>query len=65
MSRLMDSYEELQAEAHHLRRALADADDLLVRWIVGAMIGALAFGLLMFVAGSQCEATRVAMEGLR
>lgn len=65
MSRLMDSYEELVAEVMSLRRELLHAEEGLLLWILGMFIVGLAFGLIMFVAGANSEAARVAMEGLK
>lgn len=64
MSTLMDSYEKLHQEVTRLRREALYAEDRLLWWVLAMAVGAMVFGLLMFIAGSNCEATRQVMEGL-
>lgn len=65
MSRLIDSYNELQAEVMNLRRELLFAQDRLLLWMLGMFVAGLGFGLIMFIAGARSEATRAVMEVLR
>lgn len=65
MSTLFDSYEKVVSEVFELRREVLDAEDRLLWWVVIMAIGGIVFGILMFVAGSQCEATRQIMGGMR
>lgn len=65
MSRLIDSYNELQAEVMSLRRELLFAQDRLLAWMLGMFVAGLAFGLIMFIAGANSEATRAVMEVMK
>lgn len=65
MKQIIEVCNELQAEVYSLRRSLARAEDNLWWWVIAMVLGACLFGVLMFVAGAHCEATRTVMEVIR